>query len=418
MSTVRRNLTPTQQRSVVLGAMGLFTLIGVGLALAGVSTIRNSTSGDYQQTTAPGEPGYQAAVVPTPTLVVLQPDADGTLVGATVLALEPEDAGGSVVLVPPSTIVAEATAAPGTTGAGGPADSGSTTSGGSGSTAARGAGGEVTIAEVYRRDGPGAAAAAVGRALNVGIDGHTEVDADRWARLVEPFGSVEVTLDEAVGDLPAGTDELAPEDVGPFLAARSDDETDLDRLDRQQAFWNVWLAQVADGGADALPGEVGTGIGRFVLGVSQVDGPAAALPVQRDDEGGNGVRFRPDPTQVGEFVARTVPYPTSSEPGARTRIRLLNGTGDPDLTARAARVLVGAGAEVVIAGNGQTFDEPTTAFAYTGADRLPLATWLAAAFGGAEVEEVVADGESPVASDEEIDVTVILGNDADDLMER
>jgi hypothetical protein len=130
------------------------------------------------------------------------------------------------------------------------------------------------------------------------------------------------------------------------------------------------------------------------------------------------VRFRPDPTQVGEFVARTVPYPISPEPGARTRIRLLNGTGDPDLTARAARVLVGAGAEVVIAGNGQTFDESTTTFAYTGADHLPLATWLAAAFGGAEVEEVVSDGERPVASDEEIDVTVILGNDADDLMER
>jgi hypothetical protein len=406
-----------RERAVVLGAMGLLTLAGVGLTVAGVSTIRNSTSGDYQQTAAPEDPGYQAAVVPTPTLVVLQPASDGSLAGAWLLALEPGDDGGSVVLVPPATIVAEAVVAPGTGGTG---TSSSTGSGGSSSTGGDGSGGEpgagddaagttsspgraaageTTIAAVYERDGAAAAAAAVGRALNLGVDEYTEVDADRWARLVEPAGSVDVTLDEAVGDLPAGSTELAPEDVGPFLAARADGETDLDRIDRQQAFWNAWLPLVAEGGADTLPGEVGTGIGRFVLGVSQAEGATAPLPVGRDEEGGNGVRFRPDATQVGAFVANTVPYPTSPAPGARARVRLLNGTGDPDLTSQAARVLVAGGAEVVIAGNAQSFDEPTTTVAYTGADHEALATWMAAVVGGAQIEEVPGEGETPVASD-------------------
>ncbi|HEX6166541.1 MAG TPA: LCP family protein [Acidimicrobiales bacterium] len=383
--------------------MAVLTAAGAGLALTGLSTVQNSTAGDYQETTAPDEPGYQARVVPTPTMAVLHRGPGGVLAGAWLLSLEPDDDGGSVLLVPTATVVA--------------------------ADAEGGDGGETTLDEVYRRDGAAAAAQAMGQAVTVAVAEHTEVDDARWARLVDPVGQVEVTLDEAVGDWPAGEVALAPDEVGPFLEARDGGETDLDRLDRQQLFWNAWLPLVAEAGPDAVPGEVGTGIGRFVLGVAGGGGTAAPLPVRRDEGAargtggrggvpGDGVVFRPDAALLGEFVARTVPYPTAPAPGARIRVRLLNGTREAALTNLVARELVAGGAEVTIAGNAMSLDEAETTIAFTGADREHLATWLAARLGGARVEETPGGEDTSVASDEEIDVTVILGHDAEDLIGR
>jgi hypothetical protein len=391
--------------------MAALTAAGVGLAVTGLSAVRNSTAGEYQQATAPEDPGYQARVVPTPTMAVLQRGAGGALAGAWLLALEPGDDGGSVLLVPTATVV--------TGGSGGGRET---------VTGASGGGGETTLAEVYRREGAAAAAQALGRAVTVAVAEHTEVDDERWARLVDPVGQVEVTLDEAVGEWPAGEVTLAPDEVGRFLGALDEGETDLDRLDRQQLFWNAWLPLVAQAEADAVPGEVGSGMGRFVVGVAGGGGTAAPLPVRRDDgpvggAGGRGgsvteVVFRPDAAQLGDFVARTVPYPASPEPGARIRVRLLNGTRDGELTNLVARELVAGGAEITIAGNAMSLDEDETTVAYTGGEREHLATWLAARLGGARTDEATADEDASVASDEEIDVTVILGHDAEDLIGR
>jgi hypothetical protein len=393
-----------RQRAVVLAGMAALTAVGVGLVAVGLSAVRNSTAGEYQQTTAPEDPGYQASVVPTPTMAVLQRGPGGVLVGASLLSLEPGDAGGSVLLVPPATVVPPPAGGPGA----GPAEGATGTPQG------------LTIAEVYRTQGAAAAAEALGRVLTVGVDEFTEVDDDRWTRLLEPVGTVDVTLDDPVGEWPAGPVTLAPEDVGRFLSARAEDETDLDRLDRQQMFWNAWLPLVAEAGPAALPGEVGSGIGRFVLGVAGGDGAAAQLPVRRQGDAA-GVTFEPDGALLGDFVAAAVPFPTSPAPGARIRVRLLNGTGDPALTELAARDLVAAGAEIAIAGNAPSLDVDRTTFAYTGAEHEASATWLSTFFGGGTLEEVPLgdeDGRAPVASDEEIDVTVILGHDAEDLMER
>jgi hypothetical protein len=398
---VSRSASITRRRRALVAGMAVLTAAGVGLALTGLSTVQNSTAGDYQETAAPGDPGYQARVVPTPTMAVLQRGPGGVLAGAWLLSLEPGDDGGSVLLVPTATVV--------------PADGGD--------------GGETTLAEVFRRDGAAAAAQAMGRAVTVAVTEHTEVDDARWAHLVDPVGQVEVTLDEATGEWPAGELALAPDEVGPFLAARDSGETDLDRLDRQQLFWNAWLPLVAEAGPDAVPGEVGTGIGRFVLGVAGGGGTAAPLPVRREEAAargtggrggvpGDGVVFRPDAALLGEFVARTVPYPASPAPGARIRVRLLNGTRDAGLTNLVARELVAGGAELTIAGNALSLDEAETTVVYTGADLEHLATWLAARLGGAQVEEMPGGEDTSVASDEEIDVTVILGHDAEDLIGR
>jgi hypothetical protein len=381
-----------RRRALLLAGMGALTVAGVGLAAVGLSAVRTSTAGRYEQAAGPDDPGYQAHVVPTPTMGVLHRGADGSLVGASLLSLEPGDDGGSVIVVPPASIVP--------TLPGGP---------------------ETTIAAVFADQGAAAAAQALGQVVTVAVSGYVEVDDAQWAQLVGPVGPLDLTVDEPVGDRPAGPVTLEPAEVGAFLSARAEGETDLDRLDRQQLFWNAWLPLVGSGGAEVLPGEVGSGIGRFVLGVSRGGGSAAALPVGRDDGDGEGddeVRFRTDLDRIGDFVSRTVPYPTAPVPGGRIRVRLLNGTRDGSLTTMAARELVAAGAQISIAGNASTFDVTETSLLYAGADRAGLAEWLRINIGGGRVEEAPTGQDGQVPSDDEIDVTVILGDDAGDLIER
>jgi hypothetical protein len=377
--------------------MGALTLAGAALAVAGLSTVRNSTAGRYERVVGPDEPGYQAHVVPTPTMGVLARAADGTLAGASLLALEPGDDGGAVIVVPVSTIVD------------GPAVPGS---------------GDLTLADVYAQDGAAAAASALGSIVTAAVVEHVEVDDAQWAQLVDPVGPVEVVVDEAVGNWRAGNVRLEPDEVGAFLSIVGEGESDLARIERQQSFWNAWLPLVAEGGDAALPGEIGTGIGRFVRGIAQGDGSAEELPVTRVDGGseaggvggGDTMRFRADSASLGDFVARTVPYPAAAAPGGRIRVRLLNGTTDDGLTSLAARELVAAGAEIVIAGNASSFDVQTTRL--VPARDPSLAEQLQENLGGGRVEDATSGQDDLAGGEDEIDVTVILGQDAGELIER
>ena len=373
-----------RRRAVLLAGIGVLTVAGTALAVVGLSEVRTSTAGRYEETLAPTDPGYQAHVVPTPTMGVLHRAADGTLAGAALLALEPGDEGGSVIVVPPATIVS-------------------------------GADSTITVADVYRDEGAEAAADALGSAVAVGVAEHVELDDAQWSQLVGPVGQVEIALDAAVGEWAAGPVTLDAAEIGPFLAARAAGETDLDRVVRQELFWNAWLSLVGEEGEAALPGEVGTGLGRFVLGVARGGGSAAELPVRRD-ESGDAVLFRTDVERLGEFVSLTVPYPVAGAPGGRVRVRLLNGTDDPDVSVVAARALVASGAQISIVGNATSFDVAETSLVYFGEDRAPLAEWLQTNLGGGRVEETPNGQDGQVSSDDEIDVTVILGEDAEDLI--
>ncbi|HEX6418941.1 MAG TPA: LytR C-terminal domain-containing protein [Acidimicrobiales bacterium] len=360
--------------------MGVLTVVGIGLTVTGLSRVRSSTVGRYAEVVGADEPGHQAYVVPTPTMGVLHRGADGDLAGAYVLALEPADDGGTVLAVPPSTV------APGAEG---------------------------TLADVYAAGGAEAAARSLGLVLNAAITEHVEVDHEVWAQLVEPVAPIDLTVDRPVGRWEPGEVALEPGDVGPFLSALGDGETDLARLERQQAFWSAWLPLVAGGGEDAVPGEASSGIGRFVRGVAQGEA-VLGLPVGRDGDAGD--RLVPDAALLGDLVARAVPYPRSPEPGARVRVRLLSGTGDPDQAAAAARALVAGGAEIVIVGNASSFDVTETTLV-PGPGGREKAMWLAVTALDAPVEEAAGAPEGAVPG-EEIDVTVILGQDAGDVMRR
>jgi LytR cell envelope-related transcriptional attenuator len=374
---------------------------GVVLTVVGVNLVRNSTAGRYVEPTAsPDDPGYQAYVVPTPTMAVVQRGPSGELVGVAVLAIESSDDGGAVILVPAATLArATQPADPATDGAGEPGD-------------------PPTMADAYRRGGATGVVAAIADLLAVAIPEHLEVTDARWASLVAPVAPVELQLNQPVGDWREGEVTLAAEEVGPFLAARGANESEAERIDRQADFWTAWLPLVREAGVDALPGEVDVGIGRFVRGLAS--GSPSIVPLPGEATGGDdGVRetFVPHDELLAELMVRAVPYPVSPSPGRRVRVRLLNGTTDPDLTGVAASRLVRGGAEITMAGNAATFDETETLMLYERADQRDKALWLAGVFGGARVEPDPA-GLGGAADDDEIDVTVILGADAPDLIGR
>jgi LytR cell envelope-related transcriptional attenuator len=374
-------------RRLVVAAIALLVMAGAGLVAVGLAQVRGSTAGQYiDPTLQPDDPGYAAFVTPTPTMLVLLRGSDGDLTGAALLALQAGDDGGAVIVMPAATQVPY---------------------------------GEVpfTLARAYADGDAVGVTGLVEGALEVAVHDTIEVDDQRWATLVEPVGSVSLRLDSPVGEWSAGTVSLEPDEVGRFLSVREPEESGLSRAGRQEIFWRAWLEEVARGGDEAIAGELDSGLGRFVRGLSRgadVDSLAVTVTL-----GQSGEEFAIDTGLAGEQIARSVPYPQSPAPGVRPRVRLLNGTSDRDLTATVAELLVAEGAEITISGNASSFDEPTTRISYADSTLRATATGYRELLGTGVVEQE-SSGQDAAAVDEaeRIDVTVILGADAPEAIRR
>lgn len=362
--------------------------LGGGLFAVGMGQVRGSTAGRYvDPTLGPDEPGYAAFVTPTPTLLVLMRSADGQLGGVALLSLQSGDSGGSVIVMPAA-------------------------------TQALADGVPTTFAQTFAESGVEGVVGLVELSIDVAVHETVEIDDQRWVALVDPVGTVEVELDSPVASWPEGPVTLTPVDVGPFLSARAEGEPELNRVERQRAFWQAWLTALATSDASELPGESDSGLGRFLRGLAAGLDDVSPLPVA-PIAGLPDEQFAVDEAMTSELVARSIPYPQSPVPGARVRIRLLNGTHDPDLTVRAAEQLVEAGAEITISGNAASFDEPTTRLVYSDPAMRDMGTWFQQILGIGVVEEnLVGDDAAPVDESEEIDITVILGADAPEAIRR
>lgn len=368
----------------VLVLLGLFAT-GAGLVYAGTRIIRTSTEGEIlSRESDPLAPGYEALVSSTPTLVVIH-DVDGLVEGLTVLTLSDPGAGGGGVVFVPTRVVADMPIfelAP--------------------------------IEAAYDLGTPELQAEVVGDVLTTGMEEHVVVDAERWAGLVAPVAPLRIDNPddlEVDGELrfPAGELELEAEDVGPYLAARSEGESDLGRLFRHETFWNAWLDAVAEaGGPDAVPGELEVGIGRFVRELAAGPHVIETLPVRTatlrgfDDE----QVFRPVADDVEDLVARLVPFPRSPRPGVRERVRILNGTEDLQAAQRLAPDLPPLGVEVSIVGNARSLDVEATTIAYVNPDHEDAARAIRDLLG---VGEVLIDPRPGDVAD----ITVTLGADHD-----
>lgn len=364
--------------------LGLFAT-GAGLVYAGTRIIRSSTEGEVvAEQTDPASPGYEAIVSPTPTMLLVH-DVEGTVASLTVLTLPEADGGGGGVVLVPTRTVAEIPML-----------------------------GYAPIEAAYDLATLDLQVQVVGDVLNAGIGEAAVIDAERWEGLVAPVAPLTIdNPDDLAVDgevrFPAGTIELQAEDVGAYLAASHDGESDLARLFRHRTFWTAWLdAVAASGDPSAVPGELESGVGRFVRALAAGQRVVETLPVEPttvegfDDE----PTFLPETEEIAALVAELVPLPRSPAFGVRPRVRVLNGTTELDEARAVALDLPPVGVEVVAVGNARTLDEETTSIAYVNPSHEEAAQDIRDLLG---VGEVFVD---PRPSDV-VDITVTLGADHD-----
>jgi hypothetical protein len=356
------------------GAVVVAVLAGSVLAFVGVSTLRDSRVGRTLHSVDPTEPGFEGLLQPTPTLLVVH-QSGGVLHSAALLALATGDAGGSVLLLPPSVEVGDGEGA-------------ATLA----VTAAFGA-----TPEVVR----GAGEAVAG----VGVEDLVVIDDARWAELVAPVAPLRIQNPDDVEGFPEGPVALAADDVATWLTATRAGESELGALYRQQLFWEAWVAAVtASGDPAAVPGELDSGMGRFVRGLAAGHLQVSTVPVtERQDDTGNVV-FDVDRDALRAVITQLVPFPTGTALAPRTRVRLLDGTGDQDHVTRVAPNVVEADATIVVVGNADAFDYTTTQIRYHHPSQRSAAERLQRALGAG----TVVDDVRPIDA---FDVTIVLGTD-------
>ncbi len=355
-------------------ALGAALLVGGALTFVGVQTLRDSSTGRRVASVDPSEPGFEGILETTPTLLVVH-QHDGALVSAALLALANDDAGGSVILLPPSVKV------------------------GDGADAA-------TLAVTYAFGGTPEVMRGAGEAVaGVGVEDIVVVDDARWADLLRPVGSITIENPDDVPGFPVGTVSLGADQVGAWLEAHSSNEGELAQVYRQQLFWEAWIKAVAASSDPAVvPGELDSGLGRFVRGLAHGRLQVTTVPVTDVvDEAGNHV-FPDDRAALERVITDLVPFPTGTELAPRTRVRLLDGTGDQQHVRQVAPTVVASTSTIVVVGNADAFDYGTTEIRYHQPGQRAAAERLRAALGVGRVIEDIR----PIDS---FDVTIVLGTD-------
>ena len=360
-------------------ALVLLVLAIPALVFAGLRIILDSTDGQLvRRVTDPAAPGYEAVLEPTPTELVVAVDPDGKLDSITIMS-QTSDGVGGIMNVPAGTIVSLST-------------------------------GELSLRYIYDTFGLEAFTSSLGSLLDLTFGGTQVIPAADWASLTAPAAPITVNSPDPVTGptgavlFPKGSIELQPDQVWPYLSGRGARESDLARMVRLQAFWKGWFAAIAGKGPSALTIPTDIGLGQFlsVLSADQVQYETLPVSVTTPDGAGNE-QFRGTPEAMAAAVASIIPFPEGA-PGARPRLRVLDGTGQLDNGVSAAIVLAAAGAQIDVVGNARSFGQATTQFVYYDDVYAAEAQKLRDALG---VGEVVRSEQTNSATD----MTVVLGED-------
>jgi predicted transcriptional regulator len=351
------------------------------LIFVGLRVILDSSDGQLvKRVTDPTAPGYEAVVEKTPTAIAAVLAPDGTLDSAVVFALTSESSGG-VLLVP------------GTLGI--PTKFGM-----------------FPLTELWKADGIDAVAEGLGRVLNLNFTEKVTLNPSDWSTLVGPYAPFSFTNPDAVRDakdavlFPKGSVTLKADQIASFLTSKSAKDNDSNRLLRDELFWKAWLSKVKSSGA-AFPVTIDSGIGRFVASVARGQLSVSSLPVVPVAAGspfpGGGAMCMVQEAAASDAVAAIVPFPDGA-PGARPRIRVLDGTGKLSNGINAAIILNAAGGQVDVVGNAKSYGQKTTQIIYfDGTSRETAQKMLDALTVG----EIVESKQSNSGSD----MTVMLGED-------
>lgn len=371
--------------------MWVFPLLALSFLIAiplfvwnATDAILKSTDGDFGDVVLdPSEPGYLTYVTATPSHLTFAVDDDGNLAMVAVIALGPNDEGGSLLLLKPETILEQ----------------------------------ENTIASIYASEGPDETERSLKAYLNIGFTTSNTMFASNWDSYLAPVSPLSVDLkipsyEIAVSEVSAVDDsrccqyegdiELRSGGVGQFIADSSDDVSGELRRIRQQLFWLTWIEALAiEGDASLIPGEVESGFGRMVSGLSQGDLVIVELPQAQTPE-----EAHIEKAAARDAVLDMIPFPLPSSPGARTTVRLLDGVGGLDLAAVYSPSLVKAGAQILIMGNSSEFNRKTELIYHDEKD-AGLAERFQQALGGGEVFfEPLTDAA--------VEITVIIGDELKD----
>jgi hypothetical protein len=362
----------------------LVVLIGAipALAVTGARTLYRSRDGQIiERITDPRAPGYQAIVDPTPTALVVQRDDDLDPIALTVIGLGTGDTGGSVLFVPMETTLAA------------PAD-----------------GFFPSLREAYEEGGNSILINETARILGFGFDRVIDLDDRGWGNAVAQVTPLTVDNPDPVDNFPAGQIELDPNDVGPYLAAITEDESDLNRLVRHEAFWDAWLQSLARAGSaesssDPVVDDAGLFqfVGTLAGGSYQLE--TLAVTPSDDSASEDTQTFEPEPDEVRIQATEAVPFPVSPIRGARFRVRLLNGVSGTPIPENVLERLVAGGAQITAIGNADAFGRDTTSITYFEPGRKADARRADRVLGGSS--EIRSSGRT----NESVDLVIILGTD-------
>ena len=344
------------------------------------NAILSSTDGDFGEiVTDPSEPGYLTYVMATPSHLVLNVDVDGNLTMATIIALGPNDQGGSLLILNPNTKLDN----------------------------------EKTLASIFSSEGPEQLERSLKDYLTVGFSSSSTMSAAVWDSYIAPVSPLSIDLNiEAYERLIEqalsggnteccffkGGVELQSENIEQYLNASDNPSGQLRQL-RQELFWQAWIEALSnETDTSSLPGEISSGFGRMVWGLSR--GNVVTVQLEKLIEA-SGVYIEAE--VIREAVLEMIPFPQPSSPGSRTTVRLLDGVGGLDLAGDYSAGLVGSGAQILIIGNTPEFGDSTELIYHDDEDAEIVKKFQEAIGGGEIFFEPLTDAA--------VEVTVIIGND-------
>ena len=393
----RDDLSPGPARRRRLWPFWIASLVCVA-ALAVMAWQGYETSLDIKGGTAlngatdPKAAGYEAQVNPTPTHLLVNVDADGKIGDLEMLVGDSNGKGGGVLFIPGLAVVKE--------------DSGAD-----------------SLSSIASKKGMPALVDAVQRALGIAVTDSLVVKPDQLGQLLTPTGALTIenpdNLTKKVGSAvttvyAAGSLTLQPKDIPAFLDFANDGEPVVNRTARAEQVWEAWFQKLSSGGPSvapkvaAIPSITGgdpVDVSTLIAGLAGGSIDFQQLPLDRlpvPNQGGFAI-YEPDAASVADLMPRMVPFPGSAFPGQRVRVRLLNGTSDPDAALRAATPIVSANAQILVLGNASSFNVATTRVEYNSNQQIDAAKAIATKLGAGP----------PVPGDDSdaIDVTVTLGKD-------
>jgi hypothetical protein len=293
---------------------------------------------------------------------------DRGVASATLLVVDDDGRGGSIVHLPPSTLV-EAPPL-----------------------------GLVTLRQAHEQGGLTLVQLAIENMIGRSLDAAADIDAAGITAAVTPAGPFKVALPEPVLGLPAGAATVRADQIAPLLAAAAPSE--LAQLVRHQAFWAGWL-QAIKGSAAKAPPETSLGpTALLVRALAEDQIEHQGLPVESVGAAGESLyRLRSD--ELDGLLASVLPKVPAFT--ARPTAELLNGAGSPGLALRVAPKLVEAGTRVTKTGNADRFGVSDTQVVYFDPRHAEAASKVVAMLG---VGQALPGQGAHVA-----DLTVVVGTD-------